>query len=171
MCGWQWIVFWMEKMSHVITTLMFGKLLKIDCPKHSLKLCSHGPFWVNKPMQSFCSFSSGELLFTRSILTFVAFRVFKNIGCNARISNTHQGSNLIRSCSVLTNFNYYIAIITLQKSRLEGVTLNQFKTLLLVYYERALARCYCLDDPRSFKTICRKCNTARLPDTTISCCF
>ena len=58
-----------------------------------------------------------------------------------------------------------------EKFRLESVTLNQFKTLLLEYYERALARCYCPDDPRSFKTICRKCNTVRLLDTTISCCF
>ena len=58
-----------------------------------------------------------------------------------------------------------------EKFRLESVTLNQFKTLLLEYYERALARCYCPDDPRSFKTICKKCNTARLLDTTISCCF
>ena len=58
-----------------------------------------------------------------------------------------------------------------EKFRLESVTLNQFKTLLLEYYERALARCYCPDDPRSFKTICRKCNTARLQDTSISCCF
>ena len=58
-----------------------------------------------------------------------------------------------------------------EKFRLESVTLNQFKTLLLEYYERALVRCYCPDDPRSFKTICWKCNTARLLDTTISCCF
>ena len=58
-----------------------------------------------------------------------------------------------------------------EKFRLESVILNQFKTLLLEYYERGLARCYCPDDPRSFKTICRKCNTARLLGTTVSCCF
>ena len=82
-----------------------------------------------------------------------------------------------RKCRTTTFQNSFFVRASLtwnilpEKFRPESVTLNQFKTLLLEYYERALARCYFPDDPRSFKTIDRKCNTARLLDTTISCCF
>ena len=43
------VVFWMEK-SHIYcaNTIVFGRLLKMDCPKHSLKHCLMGLFgWMN----------------------------------------------------------------------------------------------------------------------------
>ena len=58
-----------------------------------------------------------------------------------------------------------------EKIRLENETLNKLKTLLIEYYEIALVHFYCPNDPTSFKTICIKCNTERLLETTISCCF
>ena len=44
---------------------------------------------------------------------------------------------------------------------LDNVTFENFKSVLYGYYSRALAINYDPDSPRSFKSICLKCNTAR----------
>ena len=54
---------------------------------------------------------------------------------------------------------------------LDNVTIENFKSVLYGYYSRALAINYDPDFPRSFKTICLKCNTARFLDQEISCCM
>ena len=46
-----------------------------------------------------------------------------------------------------------------------------FCPVLYGYYSRALAINYDPDSPRSFKSICLKCNTARFLDQEISCCM
>ena len=52
---------------------------------------------------------------------------------------------------------------------LDNVTFENFKSVLYGYYSRALAINYDPDSPRSFKSICLKCNTARFLDQEISC--
>ena len=54
---------------------------------------------------------------------------------------------------------------------LDNVTIENFKSVLYGYYSRALAINYDPDSPRSFKSICLKCNTARFLDQEISCCM
>ena len=54
---------------------------------------------------------------------------------------------------------------------LDNVTLENFKSVLYGYYSQALAINYDPDSPRSFKSICLKCNTARFLDQEISCCM
>ena len=54
---------------------------------------------------------------------------------------------------------------------LDNVTFENFKSVLYGYYSRALAINYDPDSPRSFKSICLKCNTARFLDQEISCCM
>ena len=54
---------------------------------------------------------------------------------------------------------------------LDNVTFENFKSVLYGYYSRALAINYDPDSPRSFKSICLKCNTARFLDQEISCCL
>ena len=54
---------------------------------------------------------------------------------------------------------------------LDNVTFENFKSVLYGYYSRALAINYDPDSPRSFKSICLKCNTARFVDQEISCCM
>ena len=54
---------------------------------------------------------------------------------------------------------------------LDNVTFENFKSVLYGYYLRALAINYDPDSPRSFKSICLKCNTARFLDQEISCCM
>ena len=50
-------------------------------------------------------------------------------------------------------------------------SINNFKSVLYGYYSLALAVNYDPDSPRSFKTICLNCNTARFLDQEISCCM
>ena len=54
---------------------------------------------------------------------------------------------------------------------LDNVTFENFKSVLYGYYSRALAINYDPDSPRSFKSICLKCNTARFLDQETSCCM
>ena len=54
---------------------------------------------------------------------------------------------------------------------LDNVTFENFKSVLYGYYSRALAINYDPDSPRSFKSICLKCNTARFLDQELSCCM
>jgi hypothetical protein len=42
-------------------------------------------------------------------------------------------------------------------------TLKEFKNKLYIYYKTALDKCYDVDDPRTWKTVCLKCNQARGP--------
>ena len=50
-------------------------------------------------------------------------------------------------------------------------SLTIFKKLLLQYYHTALELNYNVDDLRSWKTICLKCNQARDLTKPITCCF
>ena len=50
-------------------------------------------------------------------------------------------------------------------------TLKEFKNKLYIYYKTALDKCYDVDDPRTWKTVCLKCNQARDLTRPITCCF
>ena len=54
---------------------------------------------------------------------------------------------------------------------LDNVTSENFRSVPYGYYSQALAINYDPDSPRSFKSICLKCNTARFLDQEISCCM
>ena len=54
--------------------------------------------------------------------------------------------------------------------RYEHVTLNQFKLLLSSYYKDALISRFDIEDPRTRKSVCLKCNTPRNLSEPISCC-
>ena len=49
--------------------------------------------------------------------------------------------------------------------------LNSFKSVINKYYYTSLATTYDPDNPRTFKTICCKCNTPRSLTRPITCCF
>jgi hypothetical protein len=46
-----------------------------------------------------------------------------------------------------------------------------FKSILSKYYMTSLITSYDVDDPRSYKTICLKCNCVRSLAYPISCCM
>ena len=78
-------------------------------------------------------------------------------------TSTYQKSFFIR---VTRSWNSLPASL-----RHQHTTLTQFKTLLLNYYMSALEKCYDEDDPRTWKTICLKCNCCRPLLSELTCCF
>ena len=52
---------------------------------------------------------------------------------------------------------------------LSSSTLASFKSVIFNYYKSALAVSYDCEDPRSFKSICLKCNSARPLSRPITC--
>ena len=55
--------------------------------------------------------------------------------------------------------------------RSPGINFWQFKTGLQNYYLTALRECFNEEDPRTWKTICLKCNTNRYLRSKLTCCF
>ena len=48
--------------------------------------------------------------------------------------------------------------------------LNDFKQAVVEYYKTALSNCGC-ENPRTFKSVCLKCNKCRSLAQPVSCCF
>ena len=55
--------------------------------------------------------------------------------------------------------------------RSPDINIRQFKTDLQTYYLTALRECFNEEDPRTWKTICLKCNTSRYLRSELTCCF
>ena len=55
--------------------------------------------------------------------------------------------------------------------RSPGINIRQFKTALQSYYLTVLRECFNEEDPRTWKTICLKCNTSRHLRSKLTCCF
>ena len=51
------------------------------------------------------------------------------------------------------------------------LTLKKFRKTLFNYYKTALENCYDIDDPRTWKSVCIKCNQARALTKPITRCF
>lgn len=51
------------------------------------------------------------------------------------------------------------------------LSLPSFKLLIFKYYFTSLTNCFIVDDPRTWKTICPKCNYPRSLTQPISCCY
>ena len=69
----------------------------------------------------------------------------------------------IRTCRIL---NILASIINI-----ETQTLNSFKTVISNCYLASLLIPYDLNNPKTFKSICLKCNTVRPLNSKITCCL
>ena len=79
-------------------------------------------------------------------------------------TSTYQKSYKIRATRIWNNLPSYITSMNLP--------FRQFKTLLFNYYTLALEETYDVEDPRTWKSVCIKCNSARsLTSLPIACCF
>lgn len=76
---------------------------------------------------------------------------------------TFQRSYIIRATRVWNNL--------VDELKLDTDSLSSFKSIMFKYYISSLHTCYNVDDPRSYKTICPKCNCVRSLTTPISCCM
>jgi hypothetical protein len=78
-------------------------------------------------------------------------------------TTTHQRSFFIRTTRVWK--------ILAEELKLETCGLSTFKSIFYKYYMTSLRTSYDVDDPRSYKTICLKCNCVRSLTNPISCCM
>ena len=78
-------------------------------------------------------------------------------------TSAYQKSFLIRTSRI---WNCLVDELDLSSS-----TLASFKSVIFNYYKSALAVSYDCEDPRSFKSICLKCNSARPLSRPITCCM
>ena len=76
---------------------------------------------------------------------------------------TYQKSYLLRTTRVWNILPRDLTNIDL--------TFKVFKKKLFNYYSSALDNCYDVDDPRTWKSVCIKCNQARDLTRPITCCF
>ena len=60
---------------------------------------------------------------------------------------------------------------TSARVKINDLSLAQFKRLLRHYYTSALWTCYNVEDPRTWKTICLKCNYACTLTRRVTCYF
>ena len=92
-------------------------------------------------------------------------------------------TNLLPSCQMQNHYLYQRSFIIRATRtwnslpttlRSPDINIRQFKTDLQTYYLKALRvvrECFNEEDPRSWKTICLKCNTSRYLRYKLTCCF
>ncbi len=80
-----------------------------------------------------------------------------------RKTQTYQRSFSIRA---IRTWNTLSDVMNLSMDNL-----SSSKSVIRDHYFTALANTYDCDDPRSFKTICPKCNKARTLANSVDCCF
>lgn len=78
-------------------------------------------------------------------------------------TTTYQRSFIARTCRVWNTLPHHL--------RLKTVSLDTFKSQLSEYYKHALVNIYDPENPRTWKSVCTKCNAARGLDRRPSCCF
>ena len=78
-------------------------------------------------------------------------------------TTTYQKSFFIRTARIWN--------LLTDRMDLANATLTSFKSLLYDYYSRAVRMNYDPDNPRTFKSICLKCNYTRFLDLPIMCCM
>ena len=82
-----------------------------------------------------------------------------------------------RKCKTLTyQRSFFIRAIRTynclpESLRQKDLSLVRFRTLLLDYYHNAVKTSYDVDDARTWRTVCLKCNTSRKPTQPLTCCY
>ena len=103
--------------------------------------------------------------------------VVRECARRTRISVTSSQSFVLKKCRTSTFQKSFFIRTTriwnlfITRLDLDNVTFENFKSVLHGYYSRALAINYDPNSPSSFKSICLKCNTAKVLDQEISCCM
>ena len=98
-------------------------------------------------------------------------------GRRTRSSTSNVSECIIMKCKITT----YQKSFLIRTSRiwnclvdeldLSSLTLASFKSVIFNYYKFALAVSYDCEDPRSFKSICLKCNSACPFSHPKTCCM
>ena len=100
-----------------------------------------------------------------------------NLRTTRAMSNSDIITFRIRECRTVTfqgsfmNRTARVWNILPAELRHQSLTLPRFKSLLLDYFKTALYLNYQPQNPRTWKSICLKCNTACSLAATLSCCY
>ena len=78
-------------------------------------------------------------------------------------TTTYQQSFIIRACRL------WNALVDELNFGTDNI--SYFKRILLSYYHNSLTLNYDSENPRTFKSICLKCNLVRSLEKPISCCY
>ena len=99
----------------------------------------------------------------------------RKYGRRTRSSNSNVNKYIIKKCKTSTYQKSFLIRTSKiwnclpDEPDLSSSTLASFKSVIFNYYKSALAVSYNCDDPRSFKSICLKCNSARPLFRPITC--
>ena len=94
-----------------------------------------------------------------------------------RSSSSNNAKYLVRKCKTSTyQQSFFVRTCRIWNSLVDELNydtncFNSFRSALLEYYHKSLEVNYNPDNPRTFKTICPKCNCVRSLTYPISCCF
>ena len=91
----------------------------------------------------------------------------RKYGRRTRSSTSNVNKYIIKKCKTTTYQKSFLITTSgiwnclVDELDLSSSTLASFKSVIFNYYKSALAVSYDCEDPRSFKSICLKCNSAR----------
>lgn len=107
--------------------------------------------------------------------------ILPRIYCPTRQTRSSSNSNIIKyvppKCKSST-YQHSFTVRTIriwntlaQDLNLNMVNLRSFKALMFNYYFKSLQAIYDPENPRTFKTVCPKCNTSRSLTLPLTCCY
>ena len=99
----------------------------------------------------------------------------------SRLTRTTVDTNVLsfrpRKCKTLTyQRSFFIRVVRTFNSlpeslRQKNLSLVRFRSLLLEFYHNATRAVYDVDDVRTWRTVCSKCNTSRKLKQPLTCCY
>ena len=99
----------------------------------------------------------------------------------SRLTRTTVDTNVLsfrpRKCKTLTyQRSFFIRVVRTYNSlpeslRQKNLSLVRFRSLLLEFYHNATRAVYDVDDVRTWRTVCPKCNTSRKLKQLLTCCY
>ena len=99
----------------------------------------------------------------------------------SRLTRTTVDTNVLsfrpRKCKTLTyQRSFFLRVVRTYNSlpenlRQKNLSLVRFRSLLLDFYHNATRAVYDVDDVRTWRTVCPKCNTSRKLKQPLTCCY
>ena len=114
---------------------------------------------------------------THGLVEMSALPVIHVMQRTTRSSSSNNAKYLVRKCKTSTyQQSFFVRTCGIWNSLVDELNydtncFNSFRSALLEYYHKSLEVNYNPDNPRTFKTICLKCNSVRSLTYPISCCF
>ena len=96
---------------------------------------------------------------------------------STRSSANNSPKFVVPKCKTVTYQRFFMIRATriwnhlVDELNLNTDSLSSFKSAMFKYYISSLYSCYDVEDPRSYKTVCPKCNSVRSLTASLLCCM